>query len=196
MNKDNLPVEEVDAEVVPFTAIGNRGQLIKDDTIFVNKLDGEFSLCFSDKFIKDDNDILTEKTLCTVLCNLSEEHKEKYKDRIVFIKDIPVKKQHEFIELFKTNDKDTIDTTLEIIMNDYSKDESEIFVENKNATIYDHSELDGVITYPFYKRPDLPVTFCNMIGRKCGNFTKKHQSDKKSKKSARRNNRRAKRNNR
>lgn len=73
--------------------------------------------------------------------------------------------------------------------------------DNKNANItngviYDHSELDEVVTYPFYKRPDLPVTFCNMIGRKCGNFTTKHQPDKKSKKSARRNNRRAKRNNR
>lgn len=65
-----------------------------------------------------------------------------------------------------------------------------------NGVIYDHSELDKVVTYLFYKRPDLPVTFCNMIGRKCGNFTTKHQPNKKSKKSARRNNRRAKRNNR
>ena len=173
MNNDSLPVEVVDAEVVPFTAIGNNGELIKDD-----------------------NDILTEKTLCNVLLNLSEDHREKYKDRVVFIKDIPVEKQHEFVELFKTNDKETINTTLEIIMNDYSKDKTEIFIENKNGIIYDHSELDEVVTYPFYKRPDLPVTFCNMIGRKCGNFTKKHQPNKKSKKSARRNNRRAKRNNR
>lgn len=65
-----------------------------------------------------------------------------------------------------------------------------------NGVIYDHSELDGIVTYPFHKLPDLPVTFHNIVGRKCGNFTKKHQPDKKSKKSARRNNRRAKRNNR
>lgn len=169
---------------------------MNNDSLPVEKLDGEFSLYFSDTLIKDDIDVLTEKTLCTVLLNLSEDYREKYKDKVVFIKDIPVEKQKEFIECFKTNNKDTINNTLEIIMNDYSKDKTEIFIENKNATIYNHSELDGVVTYPFNKLPDLPVTFHNMIGRKCGNFTKKHQPDKKSKKSARRNNRRAKRNNR
>lgn len=173
MINNSLPVEEVDTEVVPFTAIGNHGELIKDD-----------------------NDELTSKQLDFILSELSKDFKDKYEDRVVFIEDIPVEKQKEFIECFKTNDKDTINTTLEIIMNDYSKDKSEIFAENKSTIIYDHSELDEVVTYPFYKRPDLPVTFCNMIGRKCGNFTTKHQPNKKSKKAARRNNRRAKRNNR
>lgn len=65
-----------------------------------------------------------------------------------------------------------------------------------NGVIYDHSELYEVVTYPFYKRPDLPTIYCDMVGRKNGNFTTKHQLNKKSKKSARRNNRRAKRNNR
>lgn len=65
-----------------------------------------------------------------------------------------------------------------------------------NGVIYDHSELDEVVTYPFYKRPDLFTTYCDMIGRKCDNYTTKHKPNKKSKKSARRNNRRAKRNNR
>lgn len=65
-----------------------------------------------------------------------------------------------------------------------------------NGVIYEHSELFDEATYTLYNRPDLPVTFCNMIGRKYGKFTTKHQPDKKSKKSARRNNRRAKRNNR
>lgn len=167
---------------------------MNNDTLPVEKLDGEFSLYFQDNLIKDNNDILTEKTLCTVLLNLSEDRREKYKDKVVFIKDIPVEKQKEFIECFKTNDKDVINTTLEIIMNDYSKDKSEIFT--KNATIYNHSELDGVVTYPFNKLPDLPVTFHNMVGHKYGKFTTKQQPNKKSKKSARRNNRRAKRNNR
>ena len=162
----------------------------------VEKLDGEFSLCFSDKFIKDDNDILTEKTLCTVLLNLSKDYREKYKNKIVFIKDIPFEKQKEFIECFKTNDKNTINNTLEIIMNDYSKDKSEIFGENKNGIIYNHSKLDEVVTYHFYNRPNLPTVYCDTIGRKNRNYTTKHQPDKKSKKSARRNNRRAKRNNR
>ena len=76
------------------------------------------------------------------------------------------------------------------------EEENNNCVNVSNGVIYDHSELDEVVTYPFYKRPDLPVTFCNMIGRKSGNFTTKQQPNKKSKKSARRNNRRAKRNNR
>lgn len=103
MNNDSLPVEEVDAEVVPFTAIGNHGELIKDD-----------------------NDKLITKQLDFILSDLSKDFKDKYKDRVVFIDDIPVERQHEFVELFKTNDKDTINTTLEIIMNDYSKDKTEI----------------------------------------------------------------------
>lgn len=65
-----------------------------------------------------------------------------------------------------------------------------------NGIIYDHSELNEVVTYLFDKRPDLPVTYHNIVSRKCGSFTTKHQPNKKSKKSARRNNRRAKRNNR
>lgn len=195
-DNNNLPVEEVDVEVVPFTAIGSQGELIKDDTMIVDKLDGEFSLCFSDNFIKDDNDVLTEKNLYKVLYNLSKDYREEYKNRIVFIKDIPVEKQKEFIECFKTNDKDTINSTLQIIMNDYSKDKSEIFGENKSTISYEHSELFDTVTYPFYNRPNVPTTYCDTIGRKNGSFTTKHKPNKKSKKSARRNNRRAKRNNR
>lgn len=169
---------------------------MNNNSLPVEKLDGEFSLYFSDKFIKDDTDILTEKTLCTVLLNLSENNKEKYKDKVVFIKDIPVEKQKEFIECFKTNDKDTINTTLEIIMNDYSKDKTEIFAENKSATIYEHSEIFDTITNHFYNGVNIPTTYCDMISHKNGSFTTKHKPNKKSKKAARRNNRRAKRNNR
>ena len=32
MNNDSLPVEEVNAEVIPFTAIDDKGRFIKDDT--------------------------------------------------------------------------------------------------------------------------------------------------------------------
>lgn len=196
LNPDNnsLPVEKMDTEVVPFTTIDNQGELIKDDTLF--KIDGEFSLCFSDNLIKNDNDILNEKTLCNVLLNLSEDNREKYKDRVVFVNEIPIEKQKEFIECFKTNDKDTINSTLQIIMNDYSKDKSEIFAENKSTISYKHSEIFDVDTYRLYKRPDVPAIYCDTIGRKNGSFTTKHKPDKKSKKSARRNNRRAKRNNR
>lgn len=161
----------------------------------VEKLDGEFSLCFSNKFIKDDNELITEQ-LNFILSDLSKDFKDKYEDKVVFINEIPIEKQKEFIECFKTNDKNTIDSTLQIIMNDYSKDKSEIFGENKNTTIYEHSELSDTIMYPFYKRPDVPTTYCDITGRKCGSFTTKHKQNKKSKKSARRNNRRAKRNNR
>lgn len=65
-----------------------------------------------------------------------------------------------------------------------------------NGVIYEHSELFDEATYTLYNRPDLPTIYCDMIGRKNGSFTTKHQPNKKSKKSARRNNRRAKRNNR
>lgn len=175
MNNDSLPVEEVDAEVVPFTAIGDHGELIKND-----------------------NDILTEKTLCTILCNLSEDHREKYKDKVVFIKDIPVEKQHEFVELFKTNDKDTINTTLEIIMNDYSKDKIEII--NPTTTVigdnnFDNDNVMELFNYTYHLRDT--KYFDDMIKYgKNRHHTTKHQPNKKSKKSARRNNRRAKRNNR
>lgn len=170
-DNNNLPVEEVDAEVVPFTAIGNHGELIKDDT-----------------------ELITEQ-LNFILSDLAKDFKDEYKDRVVFINEIPIEKQKEFIECFKTNDKDTINSTLQIIMNDYSKDKSEIFAENKSTTSYEHSEFLQTVTFPFYKRPDVLTTYCDMIGRKCSSFTKKHQPNKKSKKAARRNNRRAKRNN-
>lgn len=175
LNSDNnsLPVEEVDAEVVPFTAIGNRGQLIKDD-----------------------NDELITGQLNFILSDLAKDFKDEYKDRVVFINDIPIEKQKEFIECFKTNDKDIINTTLQIIMNDYSKYKPEIFVENKSSICYEHSKIFDEATFSIYNRPNIPTIYCDTIGRKCGSFTKKHQPNKKSKKSARRNNRRAKRNNR
>lgn len=173
MINNSLPVEEVDAEVVPFTTIGSQGELIKDD-----------------------NDKLITEQLNFILSDLAKDFKDEYKDKVVFINEIPIEKQKEFIECFKINDKDTINSTLQIIMNDYSKDKSEIFAENKSTISYEHSELDEVVTFPFYKRPDVPTIYCDMIGRKCSSFTKKHQPNKKSKKAARRNNRRAKRNNR
>ncbi len=170
---------------------------MNNDSLPVEKLDGEFNLCFSDNFIKNDNDILTEKTLCTILCNLSEEHKEKYKDRIVFIKDIPIEKQHEFVELFKTNDKDIINTTLEIIMNDYSKDKIEI-INPPTTVIKDNIfDKDSIELFNYAYRLTENKYFDSMKNYgKNRNHTTKHQPDKKSKKSARRNNRRAKRNNR
>lgn len=172
---------------------------MNNDSLPVEKLDDEFSLCFSDKFIKDDNDILTEKTLCTVLCNLSEEHKEKYKDRIVFIKDIPTEKQHEFVELFKTNDKDTINTILEIIMNDYSKDKTEIITPPTTVikdNIFDNNDnAMELFNYAYHLTETKYFDDMKKYGKN-RNHTTKHQPDKKSKKSARRNNRRAKRNNR
>ena len=161
---------------------------MSNDSLPVEYLNGEFGLAFSSTFTKN------EKTFCKVLCNIPEDFKDKYKDKVLLVNTIPVEKQKEFIECFKTNDKDTINTTLEIIMNDYSKYKTEIFAENKNATIYDHSEISDTLMFPFYKRPDLPVIFTNK--RKSRHHTTKHQPNKKSKKSARRNNRRAKRNNR
>lgn len=68
--------------------------------------------------------------------------------------------------------------------------------DTENAKTYEHSELFEVSTYPFYNKPNVSTTYCDIIGRKCGNFTTKHKQNQKSKKSARRNNRRAKRNNR
>ena len=169
-----------------------------NDSLPVEKLDGEFNLCFSDNFIKDDNDILTEKTLCTVLCNLSEDYKEKYKDKVVFIKDIPVEKQHEFVECFKTNDKDTINTTLEIIMNDYSKDRTEI-IHSHPIIVEDNNFNDNTMelvnyNYHYYLKEN--EYFDIKKYGKNRHHTTKQQPNKKSKKSARRNNRRAKRNNR
>ena len=175
MNNDSLPVEEeVDAEVVPFTTIGNHGELIKDD-----------------------NDILTEKTLCTILLNLSEDYKDKYKDRVVFIKDIPVEKQKEFIECFKTNNKETINTNLEIIMNDYSKDKTEIITPPTTVVednIFDKDSIE-LFNYVYHLTENKYFDDMKKYGKN-RNHTTKHQPDKKSKKSARRNNRRAKRNNR
>lgn len=197
MINNSLPVEEVDAEVVPFTAMGSQGELIKDDIIFVNKLDGEFSLCFSDNFIKDDNDILTETTLYNLLLNLSEDNRNKYKDRVVFIDEIPIEKQKEFIECFKTNNKDTINTTLEIIMNDYSKDKTEIITPPTTVIEDNIFNKDSIELFNYAYHLTETKYFDDM--KKCGknrNHTTKHQPDKKSKKSARRNNRRAKRNNR
>lgn len=195
MSNESLPVEEVNAEVVPFTAIGSRGQLIKDDTI--NKLDSEFNLCFTDKFIKDDNDIITEKTFCTVLCNLPEDFKNKYEDKVVFVNAIPIEKQKEFIECFKTNDKDIINTTLEIIMNDYSKDKIEFL--NQSTTVVKDDIFDDNNAMELFNRLRRPIepkySDINWYDKNRSHTTK-HQPDKKSKKSARRNNRRAKRNNR
>lgn len=65
-----------------------------------------------------------------------------------------------------------------------------------NDVIYNHSELDEVVTYTLYNRPNLSTIYCDKIGSRNNSFTTKHQPNKKSKKSARRNNRRAKRNNR
>lgn len=175
MNNDSLPVEEVDAEIVPFTAIGNHGELIKDD-----------------------NDELITKELDFILSDLSKDFKNKYEDRVVFIDEIPVEKQHEFVELFKTNDKDTINTTLEIIMNDYSKDKIEII--NPPTTVIGDNNFDNdnameLFNYTYHLRDT--KYFDDMIKYgKNRHHTTKHQPNKKSKKSARRNNRRAKRNNR
>lgn len=169
MINNNLPVEEVNAEVVPFTAIGSQGELIKDD-----------------------NDVLTEKLFVMFLLNLSEDYREKYKDKVVFIKDIPIEKQKEFIECFKTNNKDTINTTLEIIMNDYSKDKIEII--NPPITTITEEEI---LNFKYHLNNNVNRYYDNIKSYRKSHFhTTKHQPDKKSKKSARRNNRRAKRNNR
>ena len=174
MNNNNFPVEEVNAEIVQSTTT------IDTETL-----------------IENDNDILIEKTLCTVLCNLSEEHKEKYKDKIVFIKDIPTEKQHEFVELFKTNDKDTINTTLEIIMNDYSKDKIEIITPPTTVIEDNIFDKDSIELFNYAYRLTEPRYFVDMKKySKSRNHTTKQQPNKKSKKFARRNNRRAKRNNR
>ena len=144
-----------------------------------------------------DNDILTEKTLCTVLCNISEDRKEQYKDRVVFIKDIPVEKQKEFIECFKSNDENVINTTLEIIMNDYSKDKIEII--NPPTTVVENNIFDNntmeLFNYAYHLTETKYLDGMRNYS-KIRTHTTKHQPDKKSKKSARRNNRRAKRNNR
>ena len=170
---------------------------MSNNSLPVEKLDGEFNLCFLDNLIKDDNDILTEKTLCTILCNLSEEHKEKYKDKVVFIKDIPVEKQNEFVELFKTNNKNTINTTLEIIMNDYSKDKTEIITPPTTVVednIFDKDNIE-LFNYAYYLTENKYFDGMKKYGKN-RNHTTKHKPNKTSKKSARRNNRRAKRNNR
>lgn len=172
---------------------------MNNDSLPVEKLDGEFSLYFQDNLIKDDNDIITEKTLCTVLCNLSEDYKEKYKDKVVFIKDIPVEKQKEFIECFKTNDKNTINTTLEIIMNDYSKNKTEII--HSHPTVIKDNIFDNydntmeLVNYHYHYLKESEYFNIKKYGKN-RNHTTKQQPNKKSKKSARRNNRRAKRNNR
>ena len=163
-----------------------------NNSLPVEKLDGEFSLYFSDNLIKDDNDILTETTLHNLLLNLSEDNREKYKDRVVFINKIPIKKQKEFIECFKTNDKNTINTTLEIIMNDYSKDKIEII--NPPITTINEEEI---LNLKYHLNNNVNIYYDNIKSYGKSRFhTTKHQPDKKSKKSARRNNRRAKRNNR
>lgn len=169
---------------------------MNNDSLPVEKRDREINLYFSDKLIKDDN-ILTEKTLCTVLCNLSEDRKEKYKDKIVFIKDIPTEKQKEFIECFKTNDEDVINTTLEIIMNDYSKDRTEIITPPTTVikdNIFDNNTME-LFNYAYHLAENKYFDNIRKYGKNRSHTTK-HQLDKKYKKSARRNNRRAKRNNR
>lgn len=103
---------------------------------------------------------------------------------------LPVEKQDREINLYFSDKLIKNDNNLSV------EEENNKHSNITNGVIYYHSELDEVVTYPFCKRPDLPVTFCNMVGRKYGSFTTKHQPNKKSKKSARRNNRRAKRNNR
>lgn len=154
----------------------------------VEKLDGEFSLCFSDKFIKDE----LKETLYTILSNFPEDYTEKYKDKVVFINAIPIEKQKEFIECFKTNDKDTINTTLEIIMNDYSKDKIEII--NPPITTINKEEI---LNFKYHLNNNVNIYYDNIKSYRKSHFhTTKHQPDKKSKKAARRNNRRAKRNNR
>lgn len=167
MINDSLPVEEVDAEVVPFTAIGYQGELIKDG-----------------------NDELITKRLNFILSDLSKDFKDKYKDKVVFIDEIPIEKQKEFIECFKTNNKDIINTTLEIIMNDYSKDKIEI--------IHSHPTVvkDGIFDDYAYHLTETKYFYNVKKYVKNHNHTIKHKQNKKSKKSARRNNRRAKRNNR
>ena len=174
MNNDSLPVEEVDAEVVPFTAIGSHGELIKDDT-----------------------DKLITKQLDFILSELSKDFKDKYKDKVVFIGGIPVEKQKEFIECFKTNDKDTINTTLKIIMNDYSKDKTEIITPPTTVVednIFDKDNIE-LFNYAYHLTENKYFDAMKKYGKN-RNHTTKHQPNKKSKKSARRNNRRAKRNNR
>ena len=169
-----------------------------NDSLPVEKRDREINLYFSDKLIKDGNDILTEKLFCTVLCNISEERKEKYKDKIVFIKDIPIEKQKEFIECFKSNNEDTINTTLEIIMNDYSKDKTEI-IHSHPIIVEDNNFNDNtmeLINYNYHYYLKENEYFDIKKYGKNRHHTTKHQPNKKSKKSARRNNRRAKRNNR
>lgn len=145
-----------------------------------------------------DNDILTEKTLCTVLCNISEERKEKYKDRIVFIKDIPVEKQKEFIECFKTNNEDTINTTLEIIMNDYSKDRTEIITPPTTVVKDDFDSNDNTMELFNFAYHLADTKYFDSIRNygKSRRHTTKHQPTDKVKKKARKNNRRAKRHNR
>lgn len=169
MINNNLPVEEVNAEVVPFTAIGNHGQ-----------------------FIKNDNDELITKQLDFILYDLAKDFKDEYKDKVVFINEIPIEKQKEFIECFKTNDKDTINTTLEIIINDYSKDKIEII--NPPITTINEEEI---LNFKYHLNNNVNIYYDNIKSYRKSHFhTTKHQPDKKSKKSARRNNRRAKRNNR
>lgn len=174
-DNNNLPVEEVNVEIVPFTPIGNQ-----------------------EEFIKDNDKLITEQ-LDFILSDLSEDYREKYKDRVVFIKDIPVEKQKNLSNV-QTNDKDTINTTLEIIMNDYSKDKIEII--NPPTTIikdniFDNNNDNGMILFNYAYHLVQNKYFDSMKNYgKNRNHTTKHQPDKKSKKSARRNNRRAKRNNR
>ena len=164
---------------------------MSNDSLPVEYLNGEFGLAFSSTFIN------SEKTLCKALCNLSEDFKDNYKDKVVLVNAIPVEKQIEFIECFKTNDKDTINNTLEIIMNDYSKDKIEFL--NQSTTViddtFDHDNINMLLSNHFNRLPETKYHDMKMYG-KPRNHTIKHQPDKKSKKSARRNNRRAKRNNR
>lgn len=168
---------------------------MNNDSLPVEKLDEEFSLCFSNKFIKDE----LKETLYNVLSNFPEDYTEKYKDKVVFINAIPIEKQKEFIECFKTNDKDTINTTLEIIMNDYSKNKIEIITPPTTVikdNIFDNDDNSMILfNYAYHLTENKYFDNMKKYG-KTRNYTTKHQPDKKSKKSARRNNRRAKRNNR
>lgn len=166
-----------------------------NNSLPVEKLDGEFSLYFSDNLIKDDNDILTETTLHNLLLNLSEDNRDKYKDKVVFIDEIPIKKQKEFIECFKTNNKDTINSTLEIIMNDYSKDKTEIIHSHPIIIKDDIFDNDSIESFNYAYRLT-ETKYSDIKYGKNRSHTTKHKPNKKSKKSARRNNRRAKRNNR
>lgn len=59
MNNDSLPVEEVNAEVVPFTAIDDKGRFIKDDTPDNVEIVNKSIEIIKSTEIVEDNEILT-----------------------------------------------------------------------------------------------------------------------------------------